>query len=158
MVLHKVFGVERDIDIAADVFPTPKEIEEMEAPLGEHQHGWFDSCIDGAKLHARAFLPKGKPKAVVIFMHGITANSGEALLLSDGRKTTIALILLLVVVFGAMSCAVLVIFFSKKQRHNNVVRVHQKDEEITGPVLKSNMNLIYIVDYVLISTTLRGEI
>ena len=59
MVLHKVFGVERDIDIAAQVFPTPEEVKAMEAPLGEHQHGWFDSCIGGAKLHARAFLPNG---------------------------------------------------------------------------------------------------
>lgn len=90
MVLLNIFGVERDIDINA----TEKDIAKLEAPLGEHEHGWFDSCIGGAKLHSRAFLPpQGKEiKAVVIFMHGITGNSGEGFELSDGRKTVVALI------------------------------------------------------------------
>ena len=81
MVLHKVFGVERDIDIDVNAFPTLTELEELEAPLGKHEHGWFDSCIlldNGvpAKLHYRCFLPTKsiiigkKPKAIVIYLHG----------------------------------------------------------------------------------------
>lgn len=97
MVLHKVFGVERDIDIAAEVFPTEKELAILEAPLGEHEHGWFDSCIQGAKLHYRSFWKndskRKQPKAAVIFMHGVTAHSGEGFeVASDGRKTNVALI------------------------------------------------------------------
>ena len=93
MVIHKVFGVERDIDIAAEVFPSDEELAKLEAPLGEHEHGWFDSCTEGAKLHTRAFLPKnGKPKAVVVFLCGVTEHSGEAMVCSDGRKTNVALV------------------------------------------------------------------
>lgn len=93
MVLHKVFGVERDIDISATAFPSEEELAKLEAPLGEHQHGWFTSCTDGAQLHTRAFLPpKNKPKAVVIFLCGVEAHSGEAFECKDGRKTSVALI------------------------------------------------------------------
>ena len=94
MVLHNVFGVERDIDIAANVFPSEKELAQLEAPLGEHEHGWFDSSTRPAKLHTRAFLPPGDklPKAVVVFLCGVTAHSGEAFETADGRKTCMALI------------------------------------------------------------------
>ena len=68
MVLHHVFGVERDIDIYENDFPTPAELEDMEDRLPGCQHGWFDSVSsnnkeqgDALKLHYRKFLPK-KPK------------------------------------------------------------------------------------------------
>lgn len=92
MVLHKIFGVERDIDIDAAVFPTPAELQTLEAPLGPHTHGWFDSCSNGVKLHTRTFWDKTTPpKAVVIFMHGVAGHGGEALDV-NGRKTNVALI------------------------------------------------------------------
>jgi alpha-beta hydrolase superfamily lysophospholipase len=102
MVQHKVFGVERDIDIAREVFPSAEELEQLEAPLGEHVHGWFDSCMENAKLHYRCFLPKAGNKAIVIFLNGITTHSGEGLQLADGRKTNVAL---LREVFGASNIA-----------------------------------------------------
>jgi acylglycerol lipase len=96
MVLHNIFGVERDIDIPTEVFATPEELTKVEAPLGEHEHGWFDSCIDGAKLHYRTFLPKStlekKCSAVVVFLNGVTSHSGEGFQLSDGRMTNVALL------------------------------------------------------------------
>jgi hypothetical protein len=72
MVKHKIFGVERDIDIPSDVFPTESEMAKLEDCMPGCKHGWFDSVVDGAKLHYRKWLPKGKPKAIVIFMHGIS--------------------------------------------------------------------------------------
>lgn len=95
MVLHKVFGVERDIDIDAAAFPTAEELAALEAPLGPHEHGWFDSCIGtGAKLHTRTFWKDGakkQPKAAVIFLHGVTGQAGEAFEIA-GRKTNVALL------------------------------------------------------------------
>ena len=77
MVVHNIFGVERDIDIDVKVFPTPTEVKELEAPLGDNEHGWFDSCIQlhngaRAKLHYRSFLPHNgkKPKALLIHLNG----------------------------------------------------------------------------------------
>ena len=57
MVKHTVFGVERDIDIYQDVFPTPEELEDMESRLPGCEHGWFDSVTTPLKLHYRKFLP-----------------------------------------------------------------------------------------------------
>jgi alpha-beta hydrolase superfamily lysophospholipase len=92
MVKHTVFGVERDIDISKDDFPTPQEIEKLEAAFGgdtECEHGWFDSVYEGAKLHYRKKLPsstKKPPKAIVCWMHGIQAHGGNGDILKDGRK------------------------------------------------------------------------
>lgn len=80
MVKHTVFGVERDLDIPVEVFPTPEEIEEMEQAIRMCEHGWFESSFQKAKLHYRKFLPPSgrEPKAVVIWMHGISSHSGNA--------------------------------------------------------------------------------
>jgi hypothetical protein len=52
MVKHQIFGVERDIDIPADVFPTEDELQEFEDlfPGVNTEHGWFDSCYGGIAL------------------------------------------------------------------------------------------------------------
>jgi acylglycerol lipase len=95
MVLHKVFGVERDIDIYKDVFPTEAEIQDMEACLQGCEHGWFDSMENGLKLHYRKFLPsdnKNNPKAIIVWMHGIQTHCGRAHILKDGRKINMALL------------------------------------------------------------------
>lgn len=87
MVKHTVFGVERDIDISADDFPTPQEIEKLEEAFEGCEHGWFDSVYEGAKLHYRKKLPICKPpKAIVCWMHGIQAHGGNGDILKDGRK------------------------------------------------------------------------
>ena len=91
MVKHKIFSVERDIDIPENVFPTDSELSSMEGILPGCEHGWFDSVVDGAKLHYRKFLPKGKPKAIIIFSHGISTHCGKAFVLKDGRKLNTAL-------------------------------------------------------------------
>jgi alpha-beta hydrolase superfamily lysophospholipase len=89
MVKHTVFGVERDIDISKDDFPTPQEIEKLEEAFGEDcEHGWFDSVYGGAKLHYRKKIPTSckPPKAIVCWMHGIQAHGGNGDILKDGRK------------------------------------------------------------------------
>ncbi|CAB9498680.1 Monoglyceride lipase [Seminavis robusta] len=92
MVKHIVFGVERDIDIYADVFPTEEELEEMESRLPGCEHGWFDSVDNGLQLHYRKFLPAGPPKGIIIWMHGVQTHCGRAHILKDGRKINMALL------------------------------------------------------------------
>jgi len=84
MPTYKVFGVERKIDVPQDRFPTAAELEELEggAILPGCEHGWYDSCVEGAKLHYRKFLPKS-PKAVVIYQHGIHTHGGKAMVVDD---------------------------------------------------------------------------
>jgi hypothetical protein len=82
----KIFDVERAIDISATSFPSEKELEELERGMEGCQHGWFDSCFEGAKLHYRKWLPPGKPKGIIIWMHGISAHSGRAIVLDGKRK------------------------------------------------------------------------
>jgi hypothetical protein len=89
MVKQQIFGVERDIDIPVDVFPTETELQELEADFAgvKSEHGWFDSCYGGAKLHYQKWLPAGKPKAIIVFMHGIQTNAGKGFTLKgSGRK------------------------------------------------------------------------
>lgn len=81
-----IFGVERAIDIAESVFPSSQELADLEQGMEGCQHGWFESCFEGAKLHYRKWLPHGKPKAIVIWMHGISAHSGRAIILDDGKR------------------------------------------------------------------------
>ena len=93
MVTHKVFGVERDIDIPADTFPTDDELKALECTMPGCEHGWFDSVVDAAKLHYRKWVPsqQTKPAAIIIFMHGISTHAGKAFVLKDGRKINLAL-------------------------------------------------------------------
>eukprot|EP00540_Astrosyne_radiata_P017597 CAMPEP_0116831678 /NCGR_PEP_ID=MMETSP0418-20121206/5474_1 /TAXON_ID=1158023 /ORGANISM="Astrosyne radiata, Strain 13vi08-1A" /LENGTH=352 /DNA_ID=CAMNT_0004460963 /DNA_START=107 /DNA_END=1165 /DNA_ORIENTATION=- len=61
-----------------EVMPTP------------HEHGWFES--NGRQLHYRKWLPSDdkKPKAIVVYMHGIASHGGNACIL-EGRKLNVAL-------------------------------------------------------------------
>ncbi|CAB9510458.1 Monoglyceride lipase [Seminavis robusta] len=63
-----------------------------DACLPNCEHGWFTSVYKGAKLHYRRFLPKGKVKGIVVWMHGITSFSGVAFVDDDGRKINMALL------------------------------------------------------------------
>lgn len=80
MVKQIVYGVERDLDIPVDIAPTQDEQRGWDEILKGSQHGWFDSCHGGAKLHYRKWLPPDgvKPKAVIVFMHGILGHVQNA--------------------------------------------------------------------------------
>jgi hypothetical protein len=100
MVKHQIFGVERDIDIPADVFPTANELQEFDDLFAgvNTEHGWFDSCYGGAKLHYQKWLPGAaggtKPKAIIIYMHGIQSNAVKGFTLEggSGRKVNTPLL------------------------------------------------------------------
>lgn len=89
----RIFGVDRAIDIPPDVFPSETKLAELEHGMEDCEHLWFDSCYEGAKLHYRKWLPKGgkKPKGIVIWLHGIAAHSGRALVTTEKRKLGMAL-------------------------------------------------------------------
>jgi hypothetical protein len=92
MVKQRIYGVERDIDIPVDVFPTEHEMQEMEDAFSvKGEHGWFDSCYKGAKLHYQKWLPAGKPNAIIVYMHGIQTTTGKGCQLKDGRKVNMPL-------------------------------------------------------------------
>ena len=73
-----VFGVERKLDIPSNIVFEEAHIEVVESFFGTNcSHDWFDSCVDGAKLHYRKWRPAGKPNAIVVFAHGIHTHSGN---------------------------------------------------------------------------------
>jgi len=95
---HKVFGVERAVDIPENVFLSEEERRQMEQAMPWHEHCWFPSSFNSDhQLHYRKWMPSTnnatsrKPKAVVIFMHGIQTHSGKANILSNGRKINVGL-------------------------------------------------------------------
>ena len=96
MPRHTVFGVERDIDIPVELFPTPTELEQhLEGPsvLPGCRHGWYESVYRGAQLHYRYFLPEVQPpKAVVVYAHGIVTHGGKTMILKNGRKLNTSLL------------------------------------------------------------------
>jgi acylglycerol lipase len=92
MVLHKIYDAEVDIQIPADVFPTKEELAEREEAMPEGGHGWFESSYEKAKLHYRYWLPKGEPKGISIFMHGISSHSGKGMVI-DGRNLSTSLLI-----------------------------------------------------------------
>lgn len=87
-----LFGVERSIDLAS--FPTEEELHAMDIGiLPQCEHFWYESCAGNAKLHYRRFMPKkGKPKAILIYVHGIQTHGGKAFVLKNGRKINLALL------------------------------------------------------------------
>jgi len=91
---YDVFGAkERSIDIPEDTFPKKTEIEQWERALPGCEHGWFESVHEGSQLHYRSFLPVGrKTKGIVVFYHGISGQSGRALVMDNGRKLGQALL------------------------------------------------------------------
>jgi alpha-beta hydrolase superfamily lysophospholipase len=54
--------------------------------------GYIEGTYQGKKLHYRKYVPKdGKPKAVVVWQHGIHGESGYGMKRKDGRYTCFAL-------------------------------------------------------------------
>jgi alpha-beta hydrolase superfamily lysophospholipase len=95
---HKVFGVEREIDIPPELFPTEPELDQLNGPSvlpACQKHGWYESVYKKAKLHYRYFVPpeKKEPRAVIIYAHGIATHGGKAMVLpSSGRKINASLL------------------------------------------------------------------
>lgn len=88
-----VFGVDRTIDVPEEAISSVEVIDEIEKKSFDRIcfHGWFDSCYNGVKLHYRRWLPSEKPKAIIVFAHGIQSHSGNGHLLPDGRRLNGAL-------------------------------------------------------------------
>jgi len=88
MVVQKIFGVERDLDIPRAIAPSEKEQEAMDEVLEGSEHGWFDSTYGGAKLHYRRWLPPEgtKVRAVVVYMHGVQGHGGNGWILDEDAE------------------------------------------------------------------------
>lgn len=93
MVAYDLYGHSVNIEIPEDIFPD-KEWRDKKDELFLSEHGYFEGTFEKKKLHYRVNLPpKGqKPKAVVIWQHGILGQSGFGMQCkSDGRYTDYAL-------------------------------------------------------------------
>src|SRR6476661_1824612 len=88
----KIFGVERNIDIP--IVPTEDELKTLNADLVPGcEHLWYDSCVEGAKLHYRKIVPKdSNPTAILVYVHGIQTHGGKAGVLENGRKVNLSLL------------------------------------------------------------------
>ncbi|GKY97269.1 hypothetical protein MPSEU_000685300 [Mayamaea pseudoterrestris] len=86
----KIFGVERNVDIPA--CPTEDELKMEEKYLPGCEHHWYESCVDGVNLHYRKMAPTAKPKAILVYVHGIQTHGGKAFVLDNGRKVNLALL------------------------------------------------------------------
>ena len=89
--MYELWGEKVDIQIPEDVFPDQKWREEKDDLFAHPKHGWFESTFESKKLHYRCNLPKGKPRAVLIWHHGILGQSGFGMKLTEGRFTDFAL-------------------------------------------------------------------
>lgn len=91
---YTLWGKTVKLGIPKDRFPTDKEMEELEATMPGCEHGWFASSQDKEWLHYRKFLPKNKkPKAIVVFHHGIQSHSGLSWITKGGEKLSTALMM-----------------------------------------------------------------
>lgn len=63
----------------------------MEEKVPGTQHGWFESCDNGQKLHYVSWLPSGEVRGVLVFVHGIKTMCWRGTVI-DGRKLSISLV------------------------------------------------------------------
>jgi alpha-beta hydrolase superfamily lysophospholipase len=84
--IKTVFGVERNIE--EPDFPSDEVIQSLEQMLPSGcVHGWFPSSYQPAQLHYRKWIPpSNKPKAIVIFMHGICTHSVKYIQLPHSNR------------------------------------------------------------------------
>jgi len=78
MPQYELWGHTVDIEIPKDIFPSDEKQKELDEILGHPTHGFFEGTFGGKKLHYRKHLPanNAKPKALVIWQHGIHGESG----------------------------------------------------------------------------------
>lgn len=94
MPIYNLWGQSVDIEIPEDVFPDEKWRDAKDEMFHNNKHGFFESTYQGKQLHYRYNLPeKSKPKAIMIWQHGIVGQSGFGMKYSgdDGRYTDYAL-------------------------------------------------------------------
>eukprot|EP00536_Pseudo-nitzschia_multiseries_P017401 jgi/Psemu1/224883/e_gw1.1535.17.1 len=82
-----------DIEIPEDVFPDKAFLEEKDVLFDHPEHGFFESCHGGKRLHFRRNLPpKGTTvRAIIVWQHGIHGESGFGMKFADGRYADMAL-------------------------------------------------------------------
>lgn len=82
-----------NIEIPEDVFPDEAWLKKKDELFDNPEHGFFESCHEGKKLHYRKNLPpKGTPvRAIVVHQHGIHGQSGFGMQKSDGSYSDMAL-------------------------------------------------------------------
>mmetsp|Transcript_15730 Transcript_15730/g.32308 ORF Transcript_15730/g.32308 Transcript_15730/m.32308 type:complete len:353 (+) Transcript_15730:121-1179(+) len=88
MPLYNLWGhTDLDIEIPEDLFPDEAYRDKKDTLLGNPEHGFFESCHEGKKLHYRKNLPpKGEPvRAIVVWQHGIHSQSGFGMQCASGR-------------------------------------------------------------------------
>lgn len=98
MVKRILFGLEVDIDIDENVFPTKEEIQDIENAAPGCQHGWFISTYEHTKLAYHYWIPSSQQqqqqqqlKGVIIFLHGVHSH-GEKGIVIKGRKLSTSLL------------------------------------------------------------------
>lgn len=91
--MRELWGKNVNNEIPDDVFPSAKIIAEFDETFHHPEHGFLLSTHDGKKLHYRRYLPQNgsKPKAIVVWQHGIHGSSGYGMKRSDGLYTNVAL-------------------------------------------------------------------
>ena len=97
---YDLWGSKVDLAIPRSNFPTDEELKEIDAPMMPGcQHGWYETThaeegetTKTVKLHYRKFTPKGTPKGIVVYHHGIQAHSGNAFRLANGRALSLSLL------------------------------------------------------------------
>ena len=94
MPVYDLWGQSVNIEIPEEIFPDKEWRDEKDELFDHPEHGFFESTYQQKKLHYRRNLPKNneKPKAIVIWQHGILGQSGFGMKCkSDGRYTDYAL-------------------------------------------------------------------
>lgn len=89
MTVKDIHGKMVDIDIPSNVFPTMEDIAAIDAVVPNSNHGWYPSVSKHQNgvpydLHYRYWEPKGEPKGVLIYTHGVHSHSGHGSRI-DGR-------------------------------------------------------------------------
>jgi len=73
-----------------ETFPSEDYRREEDKLLFNPTHEYFDTS--NGKLHYLKYLPKGKPKALFVWQHGIHSHSGQGYALPDDDYTNMALL------------------------------------------------------------------
>lgn len=91
-MVYDIFGAKGiNIEIPEDVFPTKDELELMEKKLPGGEHGFFESCDRGQKLHYMSWVPSGEVKGVLVYVHGVNTHCFKAMEIED-RKLAMSLV------------------------------------------------------------------
>mmetsp|Transcript_25078 Transcript_25078/g.57960 ORF Transcript_25078/g.57960 Transcript_25078/m.57960 type:complete len:356 (-) Transcript_25078:327-1394(-) len=98
MPSYELWGTSVDLQIPQDVFSSEEKMKKFDEIFDNPEHGFFESTYKKKKLHFRKNLPKDektktpiKPRAIVIFAHGIQGQSGYGMKKADGGYTSLAL-------------------------------------------------------------------